>query len=121
MWIARDKNGHLFTFNKCPKKQSDGGFKVNSDSEYIEIDNRKFPEITWKNSPLEIKSTIIPRGIDLEQRRYEIARSAMIGLISRGNDVNTEFSGRDSSKTLIELIAERSVKYADALIKELKK
>lgn len=52
-------------------------------------------------------------GIDWEQRRYEIAKSAMIGVLA-----SPIIDGIDPS---IECIAHHSVLLADALIKELKK
>lgn len=54
---------------------------------------------------------------DWEQRRYEIAKSAMNGILSRNN--NLPFDTHE--KEVCEEIARISVVLADALIAELKK
>lgn len=55
--------------------------------------------------------------IDWEQRRYEIAKSAMNGILSRNN--NLPFNTHE--KEVSEEVARISVALADALIAELKK
>lgn len=66
----------------------------------------------------EIESTEIheiKKDIDWEQRRYELAKAAMQGLL---NATSVErFTLRIKPST----IADASIEYADALIKELKK
>lgn len=51
------------------------------------------------------------KEIDWEQRRYEIAKSALEGCLS----------GRSCGSTQYSFLANRCVKIADALIEELKK
>lgn len=55
--------------------------------------------------------------IDWEQRRYEIAKSAMNGILSRSN--NLPFNTHE--KQVCEEVARVAVVLADALIAELKK
>lgn len=68
---------------------------------------------TFEDKEIEILDTTPP--IDWEYRRYEIAKSAMTGLLSAPvvDGVNPTPSFKD--------IATFSVRLADALIKELKK
>ena len=63
-------------------------------------------------------------SIDWEQRRYEIAREAMSGILSDENSVGyaclaAEYS-KDEKHTYPKAISRYAVAYADALIKELK-
>lgn len=57
----------------------------------------------------------LQNGIDWEQRRYEIAKSAMIGVLA-----SPIVDGIDPNPS-IECVAHHSVLLADALIEELKK
>ena len=64
--------------------------------------------------------------IDWEQRRYEIAKDAMVGIIANSHDkdyrVRERYSSYDSwRKEYPDEIAETAVAIADALIAELKK
>ena len=76
--------------------------------------------LTWDNVPL-YELEFLDEEIDWNQRRYEIAKSAMQGILSNEsieinlNDSSYEYHGlaKDITKT--------SVIYADALIDELKK
>lgn len=117
MWIARDLNNQLFVFTEKPIKNEydlvfDGG-------ECLELNDSEYPEVTWENSPIEIK-TVSNKGIsiDWEQRRYEIAKDAMNALVQRQ-------SAKDAAEgqgiSFIQYASEMAVKYADALIEELKK
>ncbi len=57
--------------------------------------------------------------IDWEQRRYELAKSAMQGLIQIFLDEKT-MTDETYSKIDIETISIESINYADSLIKKLK-
>lgn len=62
--------------------------------------------------------------IDWEQRRYEIAKDAMLGIIANSNDDDYRYIERGWSqdykyKLQREDIVRRAVLYADALIAEL--
>jgi hypothetical protein len=64
--------------------------------------------------------------IDWEQRRYEIAKDAMVGIIANSHDDDYRYEERGCSqnykyKLQRADIAHRAVLYADALIAELKK
>ena len=63
--------------------------------------------------------------IDWEQRRYEIAKEAMIGILSNEDEVNYACSEAEYSKnekhTCPKAISKYAVACADALIAELKK
>lgn len=64
-------------------------------------------------------------GIDLEQRRYELAKSAMNGILSDEDEVEYACSeatyGKDENHLIPNAIAQFAVACADALIAELKK
>lgn len=125
MWIARDKDNSLYLYNVKPAKSGDI-WRMIGQSTYgqaMEIDYNLFPNVKWEDEePLEVE--IIPKviqsekceeskSIDWEQRRYEVAKSAMQGYcIALGmNDDNETYND----------IAMGAIRVADALIKELRK
>ena len=63
--------------------------------------------------------------IDWEQRRYELAKSAMNGILSDENEVGYACSdvkyGENEKHTIPKAIAQYAVACADALIEELTK
>ena len=63
--------------------------------------------------------------IDWEQRRYELAKSAMNGILSNENEVGFACSeviyGKSEKHTIPKAIAQYAVACADALIDELRK
>lgn len=74
----------------------------------------------------EIDKTLPPPfNVDWEQRRYEIAKSAMNGILSNENQVDfarSEVTYKEHEKhTMPRTIARYAVSCADILIEELKK
>lgn len=109
MWIARDKNKQLFVFTEKPVR--DEYYSTFYGDECLELNKDEFPEITWENSPIKIE-TISNKIIStsLEQRIYEIAKGSLELLLSN-----------PATKEVFASYSRDAVKYADALIKELKK
>lgn len=62
LWIAREKCGNLFLYDTKPYK--DGEYWKSAGNYYL-IDRHLFLEITFKNSPQEVKLKLI----DNETRR----------------------------------------------------
>jgi len=58
MWIARDESGELCLFKAKPIRGSDAGWFTThpQNREYLELPPSLYPEITWENSPKEVKS-----------------------------------------------------------------
>lgn len=57
LWIARDKNNELYLYLLEPKR-GEGKFVVSTQSivgQFIEIDQKLFPDITFENSPQKVK------------------------------------------------------------------
>lgn len=73
----------------------------------------------------EIDKNLPPFNVDWEQRRYEIAKSAMNGILSNENEVDfarSEVTYKEHEKhTMPRTIARYAVSCADSLIEELKK
>ena len=64
-YIARDKDNRLYLYREKPLK-SDVIFicqcyntKPKHWSEYFELDESLFPEITWENSPQEVELKLV--------------------------------------------------------------
>lgn len=69
-WLARDKDGDLTLFTHKPYFNESPGFipgwdvktLVNGKDEWIEamrLDPRLYPEVTFENSPIEVKFSFI--------------------------------------------------------------
>ena len=57
-WVARDYNGSLFLYNSKPELEANMMyfFPVGSDcTSFYSIDDRLLPEVTFENSPQQVK------------------------------------------------------------------
>ena len=71
LWVARDKNGFLFAYEDKPtrcyiRKEWFGQF-------FSPMKNSYFPNITWKDEPIEVE--LRPVITDLEAKAQEYANS----------------------------------------------
>lgn len=66
MWVARERNGSLYLFNRRPWKPSaiviqslpfglEGHWFPSDSKQMIRIDDSLFPELTYDDEPLEIE------------------------------------------------------------------
>ena len=56
MWIARDSDGSLFLFQEKPQKKSDDRITWWwSNGECMQINKIYYPEVTFENSPQEVR------------------------------------------------------------------
>lgn len=81
-----------------------------SETEYADKDGN-----TYDKNELVLLEEMETEPIDWEQRRYEIAKAAMVGVLAMPT---TE--GVNPNPTMAD-VCKLSVKFADALIEELKK
>lgn len=56
MWIARDTNGILCMYFSKPTNR--GEYFVTEDRDYIYLKPNMFPEVTFENSPKQLKMII---------------------------------------------------------------
>lgn len=54
MWIARNKNGALWAYSSKPKRNNTY-FMPSDESDYLALFDNDFKDVTWENSPKEIK------------------------------------------------------------------
>lgn len=98
-------------------KDNIGDMKRRGDATWIYTKNYEPATYIVKESPEEILAMhdieTSEKVIDWEQRKYEIAKD-ILGVIFKVSDENDDFTER-------ECIAETAIRYADALINELKK
>lgn len=52
-WIARDKNGELYLYDKEPSKKEFAFSPTNG--KWFRLDDNSHPEITFENSPQQIE------------------------------------------------------------------
>ena len=60
LWFARDFEGELFAFYKKPERDMEFRYWVSD--RYIEIDDNLFPNLTWKDEPLEVVLTPVMKS-----------------------------------------------------------
>lgn len=59
LWIARDKDGYLYLYDKKPIREKDY-FDSNTEGKYNTLlHSSYFPEITFENSPREIEIKLV--------------------------------------------------------------
>ena len=60
LWIARDygRYGDLCIFTSKPYQDADGIW-TNLNQDYICIDNKLFPEVTFENSPQQVEVKLV--------------------------------------------------------------
>lgn len=60
LWIARDKGGALWMYEKAPLfAQEVGEFYCRFGELNSELDERFFPEVTFENSPQEVELKLV--------------------------------------------------------------
>lgn len=70
MWVARDKDGSLFIFNKKPYKLESSWGLINDPFYCVEIDNNIFPEVKWEDKePKELVLSSLEEKESCEDNR----------------------------------------------------
>ena len=60
MYIARNKNGHLWLHKEKPSLSISGKvFTSGPFGDFFNIDDNLFPEVTYENSPREVELKLI--------------------------------------------------------------
>jgi hypothetical protein len=58
MFLARDKDNHLYLFTELPRKGSECWWSESGlDGTYLRLDDSLYPEITWESEPLAVSLT----------------------------------------------------------------
>lgn len=59
LWIARDKDGYLYLYDKKPIQEKDY-FDSNTKGQYNTLlHSSYFPEVTFENSPKEVELKLV--------------------------------------------------------------
>ena len=133
MWIARDRNGELYAYSVKPVKDKFDGVFTQVRKGSIELDFNEFKDVTWENSPREIKccpSTLdqlnyhlditpkeqLDKGFDWESIRIKAAIQIMASLV--GCDSARELRSKNTDENYF---SKSAVSYADELVEMLKK
>ena len=133
MWIARDRNGELYAYSVKPVKDKIDGIFTQVRKGSIELDFNEFKDVTWENSPREIKccpSTLdqlnyhidttpkeqLDKGFDWESIRIKAAIQIMASLV--GCDSARELRSKNTDENYF---SKSAVSYADELVEMLKK
>jgi hypothetical protein len=58
MFLARDKDNHLYLFNKLPVRGTECWWAESGvDGTYLRLDDSLYPEVTWESEPLAVSIT----------------------------------------------------------------
>lgn len=70
LWIARDKNGELSLVNEKPVLSvSKKCWLTSGNADYIFLDDKMFPEVTFENSPIEVELKVIEKMKKKEKKK----------------------------------------------------
>lgn len=107
MWIARDKAGRLGVYSVKPIRKTTIFEADEIHKASMSLFETEFPEITWENSPKEIR-TLLNTSVDsnVESIRQLFAIEALNGLLASGNPDDGTY-------------VNQAVGYADLLINKL--
>ncbi len=65
MFIARDKDKHLYLFNELPKRGSECWWAESGlDGTYLRLEDSLYPEITWESEPLPVALIVVQPSKD---------------------------------------------------------
>lgn len=56
-WVARDRDGGIWVYDLCPKKDSERGL-WRGDGGSMLLDEKSFPDLKWEDEPMEVEITI---------------------------------------------------------------
>ena len=68
LWVARDKNGFLFVYEDKPTR-----FDIRKEwlgSFFSSMKNSYFPNLTWKDEPIEVELRPTTTDIDTKAQEY---------------------------------------------------
>ena len=71
-WVARDKNGFLFSYEDKPKR-CDNKKEWFAEKFLSSMENSYFPELKWEDEPIEVE--LRPAITDLEAKAEEYANN----------------------------------------------
>jgi len=59
MFIARDKDRHLYLFNDVPRRGTECWWSEKGvDGTYLRLEDSLYPEVTWDSEPLSVMLTV---------------------------------------------------------------
>lgn len=59
LWIARDKDGELVLYTERPERIDDIFIAPTEDTHIIFLEEDRYPEVTWENSPQQVELKLI--------------------------------------------------------------
>ena len=130
LWLARDRSGALFVYSELPvRKENLFLLESRSDDPYaprlMVLDENSYPEVTWENSPIEVKlsidSTVTLNAAYWDKLFNEAVVGIVKGLVSNNElfsklAVESERQGVDCG----EAVAGSAIYLADIIINLLK-
>ena len=73
LWVAIDKSGEVFAYISKPKRECYLGFWYSDLNCMGSISRNFFPELTWKDEPIEVE--LRPAITDIEAKAQEYVNS----------------------------------------------
>lgn len=81
MWVARDKDGHLFIWNKLPHRGCEYWEYIGTLVHWLEIDSSLFPDLKWEDEPREVElidKDVVYNFMKVEEEAYEEYKQEVI-------------------------------------------
>lgn len=69
LWVARDKDGNLFAYNDKPTR-CDNQKEWFAEKFLFSMENSFFPNLTWKDEPIEVELRPTTTYLDEMARKY---------------------------------------------------
>ena len=70
LWVAIDKSGEAFAYISKPKRECYLGFWYSDLNCMVPISRNFFPELTWKDEPIEVELRPTNTYLDEMARKY---------------------------------------------------
>ena len=70
LWVAIDKSGEAFAYISKPKRECYLGFWYSDLNCMVPISRNFFPELTWKDEPIEIELRPVIYDLDAKAQEY---------------------------------------------------
>ena len=70
LWVAIDKSGEAFAYISKPKRECYLGFWYSDLNCVVPISRNFFPELTWKDEPIEVELRPVIYDLDVKAQEY---------------------------------------------------
>ncbi len=90
LWIARDADDTLVLYKTKPWKRThiDYNNEFDCDDDFLTIDGKLFPEVTFENSPQQVEVKLVKEDILEKLRKIEEQQNILRDAIENGESLS---------------------------------